>query len=323
MLLEFDSDTPQALCAHREVVHYQRHGVTTDSDMQLPCETPVALVYNGIAHSVMMCSAADLEDFAIGFSLSEGIIDGLHDIHDIEQVDGCQGIELHITLANRCVHRLKEKRRTLAGRTGCGICGSESLTQVVRTLPQLPDSQRFEVTLIDKVLAALRPLQLLGQSTGATHAAVHVDGEGNILAIREDVGRHIALDKLVGHLCRTGRRHSGNQPRQLRDGAKVRQCRCGNPARHLGRYRTRGRAGGAERAHPGGLLPPGPRRDLQRSSAYRAGVVQPWMPGYPIGGLRGPAGTRPLADGGRLGYSPAPTRLVRLGEEQPAPARGA
>lgn len=76
----------------------------------------------------------------------------------------------------------------------------------MRTLPQLPDSQRFEVTLIDKVLAALRPLQLLGQSTGATHAAVHVDGEGNILAIREDVGRHIALDKLVGHLQRTGRR---------------------------------------------------------------------------------------------------------------------
>ncbi|WP_421212071.1 formate dehydrogenase accessory sulfurtransferase FdhD [Aeromonas enteropelogenes] len=192
--------------ASREVVHYQGREVTTDSAMQLPCETPVALVYNGIAHSVMMCSAADLEDFAIGFSLSEGIIDGLHDIHDIELVNGCQGIELHITLANRCIYRLKEKRRTLAGRTGCGICGSESLEQVVRTLPPLPDSQRFAVGLIDKVLDGLRPLQLLGQCTGATHAAVHVDGAGNILAIREDVGRHIALDKLVGHLCRTGRR---------------------------------------------------------------------------------------------------------------------
>ncbi|OSM52045.1 formate dehydrogenase, partial [Aeromonas salmonicida subsp. salmonicida] len=132
MLLELDSDTPQALCAHREVVHYQRDGVTTDSDHAAALrKPPVALVYNGIAHSVMMCSAADLEDFAIGFSLSEGIIDGLQDIHDIEQVDGCQGIELHITLANRCVYRLKEKRRTLAGRTGCGICGSESLEQVV------------------------------------------------------------------------------------------------------------------------------------------------------------------------------------------------
>ena len=95
----------------------------------------MALVYNGIAHSVMMCWSSDLEDFAIGFSLSEGIIDSLLDIHDIEQIDGCQGIELHITLANRCVHRLKEKRRTLAGRTGCGICGSESLEQVIRTQP--------------------------------------------------------------------------------------------------------------------------------------------------------------------------------------------
>ncbi|QJT19369.1 formate dehydrogenase accessory sulfurtransferase FdhD [Aeromonas sp. 1805] len=206
MLLEFDPDTPQALSAHREVVHYHQRGVTTDSAMQLPCETPVALVYNGIAHSVMMCSAADLEDFAIGFSLSEGIIDSLLDIHDIEQQSACRGIELHITLANRCVHRLKEKRRTLAGRTGCGICGSESLEQVVRAQPRLPDSQRFAVGHIDKVLAALRPLQLLGQSTGATHAAVHVDDEGNILAIREDVGRHIALDKLVGHLQRSGRR---------------------------------------------------------------------------------------------------------------------
>lgn len=196
-----------ARCAiHREVVHYRADTLTCDSEMALPSETPVALVYNGIAHSVMMCSASDLEDFAIGFSLSEGIIDSLLDIHDIEQIDGCQGIELHITLANRCVHRLKEKRRTLAGRTGCGICGSESLEQVIRTQPALPDSQRLAVGHIDKVLSALRPLQLLGQRTGATHAAVHLDGEGNILAIREDVGRHIALDKLVGHLCRTGRR---------------------------------------------------------------------------------------------------------------------
>ncbi|PKQ76003.1 sulfurtransferase FdhD [Aeromonas sobria] len=196
-----------ARCAiHREVLHYRADTVTSDSEMALPSETPVALVYNGIAHSVMMCSASDLEDFAIGFSLSEGIIDSLLDIHDIEQIDGCQGIELHITLANRCVHRLKEKRRTMAGRTGCGICGSESLEQVIRSQPRLPDSQRLAVAHIDKVLTALRPLQLLGQRTGATHAAVHLDGEGNILAIREDVGRHIALDKLVGHLCRSGRR---------------------------------------------------------------------------------------------------------------------
>ncbi|MGL5452933.1 MAG: formate dehydrogenase accessory sulfurtransferase FdhD [Aeromonas sp.] len=196
---------PACCAVHREVVHYRRDNVTCDSDMALACETPVALVYNGVAHSVMMCSAADLEDFAIGFSLSEGIIDSYLDIHDIEQIDGCQGIELHITLANRCIYRLKEKRRTLAGRTGCGICGSESLEQVVRSQPRLPDTQRLAVKLIDQVLDALRPLQVLSQQTGATHAAIHIDLQGNILAIREDVGRHIALDKLVGHLCRSGR----------------------------------------------------------------------------------------------------------------------
>lgn len=88
-----------ARCAiHREVVYYRADTLTCDSEMELPSETPVALVYNGIAHSVMICSASDLEDLAIGFSLSEGIIDSLLDIHDIEQINGCQVIELHITL---------------------------------------------------------------------------------------------------------------------------------------------------------------------------------------------------------------------------------
>lgn len=92
-LLELEAQNELARCAiHREVVHYRADALTCDSEMALPSETPVALVYNGIAHSVMMCSASDLEDFAIGFSLSEGIIDSLLDIHDIEQIDGCQGL---------------------------------------------------------------------------------------------------------------------------------------------------------------------------------------------------------------------------------------
>ncbi|ALP40822.1 formate dehydrogenase accessory sulfurtransferase FdhD [Aeromonas schubertii] len=214
-------------CAtHREVIHYRGDGVTRDQEMLIPCETPVALIYNGIAHSVMMCSASDLEDFAVGFSLSEGIIDSPRDIHDIEQLDGCRGIELHITLANRCVYRLKEKRRAMAGRTGCGICGSESLEQVVRPLPPLQDSQRLPVARIDKALAALGPLQQLGQRTGATHAAVHLDREGNILAIREDVGRHIALDKLVGHLCRSGRRDGAILVTSRASFEMVQKCAC-------------------------------------------------------------------------------------------------
>ncbi len=186
------------------MVHYHQRGVTTDSAMQLPCETPVALVYNGIAHSVMMCSAADLEDFAIGFSLS-----GDHrQPARYPRHRAAERLPRH-----RAAHHPgqslrsspEEKRRTLAGRTGCGICGSESLEQVVRAQPRLPDSQRFAVGHIDKVLAALRPLQLLGQSTGRPMPPCTWMA-GNILAIREDVGRHIALDKLVGHLQRSQRR---------------------------------------------------------------------------------------------------------------------
>ena len=136
-LLELEAQNELARCAiHREVVHYRADTLTCDSEMALPSETPVALVYNGIAHSVMMCSASDLEDFAIGFSLSEGIIDSLLDIHDIEQIDGCQGIELHITLANRCVHRLKEKRRTPALAHFCTI------SKLARLVTRMAPSRR-------------------------------------------------------------------------------------------------------------------------------------------------------------------------------------
>ena len=204
--MALDNQPFVALCVPREVVHYRRDGVTVDSLIQLPAETPVALVYNGISHSVMMCSAADLDDFAVGFSLSEGIIDKLSDIHDLEVVPGCNGLEVQVTLANRCVARLNERKRSMAGRTGCGICGSERLEQVIRPLPAVANSQALSIELIEQALEQLRPLQLLGQATGATHAAVHLDSAGNITAIREDIGRHIALDKLVGHLLRSGRR---------------------------------------------------------------------------------------------------------------------
>ncbi|WP_211294086.1 formate dehydrogenase accessory sulfurtransferase FdhD [Vibrio gangliei] len=165
-------------------------------------ETPVALVYNGIAHTVLMCSQADLDDLAVGFSLSEGIIGHARDIHDIDTVESSAGVELHIELSNRCFERLKQARRTMAGRTGCGICGSESLSHVVRTQPTLPNQSQFDWHLIDQVLADLKGKQTLNQITGATHAAVYVSEQGDILAIREDVGRHIALDKLVGYIAR-------------------------------------------------------------------------------------------------------------------------
>ncbi|MGL5043562.1 MAG: formate dehydrogenase accessory sulfurtransferase FdhD [Plesiomonas sp.] len=198
----------EALC---RVHNISRFTLKTGSDeriashkagVMLPAEKPVALVYNGISHAVMMCSPSDLEDFALGFSLTEGIIENAYDVHDYRQEETSKGIELHIELANRCLSRLKTTRRVLAGRSGCGVCGAEQLDHVVRSVKPLSFSQYFSLGSLDRVLDQLSDRQVLGALTGATHAAIHLSCEGEILAIREDVGRHIALDKLIGHLCR-------------------------------------------------------------------------------------------------------------------------
>lgn len=164
----------------------------------LAVEMPVALVYNGISHTVMMCSPTDLADFALGFSLTEGIIDKVDEIYGIDLLETCNGIEVQIELASRCFMRLKEVRRTLTGRTGCGICGSEQLEQVSKNLPKLDRTLQFDLSLLDLCLAKLHEAQVLGKQTGSTHAAAFFDPQGNLLAIREDVGRHVALDKLLG-----------------------------------------------------------------------------------------------------------------------------
>ncbi|MFZ7308147.1 formate dehydrogenase accessory sulfurtransferase FdhD [Avibacterium avium] len=164
----------------------------------LAVETPVALVYNGISHTVMMCSPKDLEDFALGFSLTEGIIEKPADIYGIDVEETCNGIEVQIEIATRCFVALKERRRTLAGRTGCGICGTEQLDQIHKNLPILHRTFSLNMAILDCCLTKLQTAQQLGQQTGSTHAAAFFDLQGNLLAIREDVGRHVALDKLLG-----------------------------------------------------------------------------------------------------------------------------
>lgn len=169
-----------------------------EREESLATETPVALVYNGISHTVMMCSPQDLMDFALGFSLAEGIIDKPSDIYGMDVVPTCNGVEVQIELATRCFVRLKDKRRTLAGRTGCGICGAEQLEQVNKKLPKLDRTFQFDLNKLDSCLKQLQQAQELGKETGSTHAAGFFDLDGNLLAIREDVGRHVALDKLLG-----------------------------------------------------------------------------------------------------------------------------
>lgn len=177
-----------------------------EKEENLAVEMPVALVYNGISHTVMMCSPQDLVDFAVGFSLTEGIIDKAGDIYGIDIVETCQGVEVQIELATRCFVRLKELRRTLTGRTGCGICGAEQLEQVSRNFAKLDRTLQFDLPILQDCLQRFNQAQDLGKQTGSTHAAAFFDTHGNLLAIREDVGRHVALDKLLGWYAKS------NQP---------------------------------------------------------------------------------------------------------------
>ena len=179
-------------------------------------ELPVALGYNGISHAVMLASPADLEDFALGFSLSEGIIDSPDDLLDAEILPADLGesvalagtterglsVELKVTL--RCFMRLKERRRTLAGRTGCGLCGTESLAEAVRPVGREAACIEIEAAALERAMAALPSHQHLQKATGATHAAAWCAPDGEVLTVREDVGRHNALDKLIGALARAG-----------------------------------------------------------------------------------------------------------------------
>ena len=133
-------------------------------------EVPVALVYNGISHVVMMASPKDLELFAIGFSLSEGIIDHLQEIYGMDVVQACNGLEVQIELSSRRFMGLKERRRALAGRTGCGVCGVEQLNDIGKPVAPLPFTQTFNLAHLDHALEHLNDVQPIGQLSGCTHA---------------------------------------------------------------------------------------------------------------------------------------------------------
>nr|WP_247608385.1 formate dehydrogenase accessory sulfurtransferase FdhD [Enterobacter roggenkampii] len=165
-------------------------------------EVPVALVYNGISHVVMMASPKDLELFAIGFSLSEGIIEHPQDIYGMDVVQACNGLEVQIELSSRRFMGLKERRRALAGRTGCGVCGVEQLNDIGKPVSPLPFTQTFNLAHLNPALEHLNDVQPIGQLSGCTHAAAWVLPSGEIAGGHEDVGRHVALDKLLGRRAR-------------------------------------------------------------------------------------------------------------------------
>ncbi|UCV05636.1 formate dehydrogenase accessory sulfurtransferase FdhD [Dechloromonas denitrificans] len=189
----------------RNVLRVQR-GCSSTAEDEIIEEVPIALVYNGISHAVMLASPTDLEDFALGFSLSEGILAHRRELYDLELRNGCDGISIEMDIAPARFMALKERRRSLAGRTGCGLCGVDSLAGVTRmpASPLASPTWRLSVEAIGEGLRQLPHWQTLRQQTGSAHGAAWVDRQGNIRCLREDVGRHNALDKLVGALAGQG-----------------------------------------------------------------------------------------------------------------------
>ena len=171
----------------------------------LPEEVPVALVFDGTTQAVMMATPADIADFAMGFALSEGIVTNPAQIREIEVGDQAAGIEARLWLTEERGEALAARRRAMLGPVGCGLCGIDSLEQALRPLPVLPDSGlRLTRAEVAQATEALREFQPLHDQTHAVHAAGFLrPGEG-IVTVREDVGRHNALDKLIGALVRAG-----------------------------------------------------------------------------------------------------------------------
>lgn len=170
----------------------------------IPEETPVAFTYNRTTHAVMLATPAGLEDFAIGFSVTEGIIDRPEEIEDLDIVPAKEGIELRMWLASARMAQLTLRQRRLAGPSGCGLCGLESLADAIRKLPHVAADPRFHPMTITAAIAALPAAQHLNQQTHAVHAAAFWHPTRGMVALREDVGRHNALDKLAGSLARAG-----------------------------------------------------------------------------------------------------------------------
>jgi FdhD protein len=186
---------------HRQI--WRESGVST-GERAIPEETAVALTYNGGSYAVMMATPQDLEDFAVGFSLTEGIITSPADIDSLEVIPQDDGVELRMWLRQAQADRLADRRRHIAGPTGCGLCGIDSIAEAMRPAAIVTRGGSFTAEQIMAAMAALAPVQVLNSATRAVHAAAFWMPSDGIVALREDVGRHNALDKLAGALARTG-----------------------------------------------------------------------------------------------------------------------
>jgi FdhD protein len=192
-----------AVAARARVFGYERGADADTLTQALAIEEPVNFIYGGVPFAVMMATPSDLEDFAIGFSLTEGIIERADDVRGIEIERIGEGVKLHVALKGERLSAHLAKKRAMAGRTGCGLCGVEDLAGLPAPRPAKPGAP-VDPAAIRRALQALDSAQPLNEATHAVHAAAWFDGDGALVALREDVGRHNALDKLIGALVREG-----------------------------------------------------------------------------------------------------------------------
>lgn len=171
-----------------------------DSD-HIASEVPVAMTYNRHAHVVMMATPDDFEDFGLGFSLTEGIIGGPGDLLSVKVVPRDGGVELAMAITEEWYDRLQTQRRNMTGRTGCGLCGAERIEQALRYPEPVANEVRVSRSALERAVTEMTAHQPLQSVTGATHGAAWCDLSGEIRELREDVGRHNALDKLIGCLA--------------------------------------------------------------------------------------------------------------------------
>ncbi len=185
--------------AHRPIIEWPLLSASSQLDA-IAEEMPCALVYNGLSQAVMMASPVNLDAFGLGFSLTEGIIDGPEQLYGIDVTLGASSAEIAMRITTRQFERLKQMRRTLTGRSGCGLCGKESLDQIHRVMPRVMGPFTVTHSAIQRATNDLARHQPLQGQTGAVHGAAWCRLDGSIMRVCEDVGRHNALDKLIGSL---------------------------------------------------------------------------------------------------------------------------
>jgi FdhD protein len=196
------SDEPKAVSTEISVDRWSQ-GATTHTTDQVAEEVPIAIVFHNVPHVVMLATPANFEDFAVGFTLSEGLVAHPDEIREVEVTQGAEAVDVRVTVVWERFTELLHRRRNLTGRTGCGLCGAETADDAIREVAKVGPGTNVTTQDLHAAIEQLGSLQPINSRTGSVHAAAWVIPGKGIQLVREDVGRHNALDKAIGALVRS------------------------------------------------------------------------------------------------------------------------